>query len=907
MAELPAGTVTFLFTDLEGSTRLWEQYPDAMKAASARHDALLREAIEAHHGSVVKMTGDGAHAVFASARHALDAAVFVQQRLQSTEWENVEPFKVRMGLHTAETEMRDGDYFGSEVNRAARLMNIAHGGQIVVSSATASLAEAAGIELRDLGEHRLAGLSRPERVWQVSALGLGSEFPPLRSLDARPGNLPRQMTSFVGRDAEVAEVAALVRSRPLVTLTGVGGVGKTRLAFEVAAEVVVDFPDGAWVCELASVGDPDALWETVASMLRVLPMPGRSLDDVVLDYLASKVLLLVIDNCEHLLDAVAALVDSVGARCERVAILATSREGLAVRGEQIVAVPSLGVPADDVRGDALTQAEAVVLFCDRARSARNDFVLTDDNAEAVGVLCRRLDGIPLAIELAAARVRSLSPDDLVNRLDQRFKLLTRGSRSSLERHQTLRNTIDWSYQLLDERERTALNRLSVFAGGCDLAAAEAVLADDDLDALDVVDVVSQLVDKSLVLAEPDESGHLRYRLLEMIRQYAQEQLETSGEAPAVRRRHADHYVAVAETAGPGLRSPDQLEWARAVAREIDNLRTALDWAVDTPSADHALRLVAPLEVSGISTGYSAATWAEAAVHVHGASDHRLFRNVASWASWSAIARGDVALAERYLTMIDEAGARLGSGGTAAFRTRATLAHFRGDLEAARRASEEWVARARQSGSANDLSQALVSLAQAQASTGNPKLARATAEEGLEVARGAGVPSTLANALIAIPWSLLDEDPERARQLFEEGFELGQRMGDAVGAALAVTGMGVCDASLGRWDRALDQVRDAIARIRHVGTGAGLIGGTLGVAALVLTARGRFEHGAAVLGASYRFAPGAWPRPEQLRRDAAAILVEHLGQARYETLFSEGAELSADEALAALSSAIDSLE
>ena len=259
MAELPAGTVTFLFTDLEGSTRLWELYPDAMKAALARHDALLREAVEAHAGSIVKMTGDGAHAVFTSARDALDAAVRVQQRLGSMVWEDTEPLKVRMGLHTAEAEMRDGDYFGSEVNRAARLMNIAHGGQIVVSAATALLSEAAGIELRELGEHRLAGLSRPERVWQVCAAGLDSEFPPLRSLDARPGNLPRQPTSFVGRETQVAEVAALVRSRPLVTLTGVGGVGKTRLAFEVAAEVVADFPDGVWVCELASLGNPDAL------------------------------------------------------------------------------------------------------------------------------------------------------------------------------------------------------------------------------------------------------------------------------------------------------------------------------------------------------------------------------------------------------------------------------------------------------------------------------------------------------------------------------------------------------------------------------------------------------------------------------------------------------------------------
>ena len=309
---------------------------------------------------------------------------------------------------------------------AARLMAVAHGGQIVTSSATAELVMESGFELHELGEHRLAGLSRPERVWQVCAAGLAREFPPLRSVDAMPGNLPRQMTSFVGRDAEVREVGTLVRSRPLVTLTGVGGVGKTRLALEVAAEVVSEFPDGAWLCELAPLGDAEAIWETVAGTFRVLPQPGRSFDEMVLEYLKSKRLVLVLDNCEHLLDAVARLVRAIAERCLGVAVLATSREGLAVTGERIVAVPSLGLPVDVAPSDALAEVESVVLFCDRARSVRGDFALTDDNAASIGVLCRRLDGIPLAIELAAARIRALAPEDIVDRLDQRFKLLTRG-------------------------------------------------------------------------------------------------------------------------------------------------------------------------------------------------------------------------------------------------------------------------------------------------------------------------------------------------------------------------------------------------------------------------------------------------------------------------------------------------
>ena len=905
MAELPTGTVTFLFTDLEGSTRLWELYPDAMKAALARHDALLRDAVEAHTGFVVKMTGDGAHAVFATARDALDAAVLVQRRLGATVWDQTEPLKVRMGLHTAETEVRDGDYFGGEVNRAARLMGIAHGGQIVVSAATASLVGAAGVELRDLGEHRLAGLSRPERVWQVCAPELTSEFPPLRSLDALPGNLPRQMTSFVGRDAEVAEVAALVRSRPLVTLTGVGGVGKTRLAFEVAAEVVADFPDGAWVCELASVGDPDALWETVASTFRLLPMQGRSLDDVVLDYLASKQLVLVIDNCEHLLDSVATLVQAVRARCERVAVLTTSREGLAVAGEQIVAVPSLGVPAEGTDGDELGQAEAVVLFYDRARSARNDFALTDDNAAAVAVLCRRLDGIPLAIELAAARVRSLTPEDLVNRLDQRFKLLTRGSRGALERHQTLRNTIDWSYQLLEERERRALNRLSVFAGGCDLEAAEAVLSDDDLDVLDVVDVVGQLVDKSLVLAEPDETGHVRYRLLEMIRQYGQEQLEISGEAATVRRRHADHFVFVAETAGPGLRSPDQLAWARAVARETDNLRTALDWAVEMPSADHALRLVAPLTIHGITIGHSASAWAEIAVAIPGASDHRLFSHVASFAAWSATRRADLALAENYAAMVDDAEARLGPGGAIACRGTATLAYFRGDADTARSWSEEWVARARRSGDSHELSEALVLLAIGYGSTGNRALGQHTFEEALRAARACGVPSALASALVPVSWGLLGDDPDRALELLDEAMEISTQLGDRFGVAMAVQGKAVYHVSQGNWDLALGEGRLAIEGMTQIGI-RGLLGPTVGVAGLALTALGHHEPGAIFLGA-FTQALIAYDWVDERVAEAQATLVDQLGQSRYETLLSQGAELSADDVVAVLSSTLESLQ
>jgi predicted ATPase/class 3 adenylate cyclase len=901
--ELPTGTVTFLFTDVEGSTRLWELFPRAMQAALAVHDALLRGSVEARGGSIVKTTGDGVLAVFASARDALDAAVIVQHELTSAEWSDTEPLKVRIGVHTGEAELRDGDYFGSEVNRAARLMSIAHGGQIVLSSSTASLIDATAVELRDLGEHRLVGLSRPERVWQVCVPGLARDFPPLRSVDATPGNLPRPMTSFVGREALVADVAERVRSQPLVTLTGVGGVGKTRLALEVAARIAGDVPDGAWLCELAPLSDPDAIWETVASALRVTRVPGRGVDELVVEYLRSKQLVLVVDNCEHLLDAVAALVQTIAERCPGVAVLATSREGLGLPGEQIMAVRSLGIPPEDAAGDALSQAESMVLFCDRARSVRSDFRPSAHDEAAIAVVCRRLDGIPLAIELAAARLRSLRPDDIVDRLDQRFKLLTRGSRAALERHQTLRNTIDWSYELLDDGERRALNRVSVFASGCDLQAAEAVVGDEELDALDVVDVIGQLVDKSLVLAETDDDGRLRYRLLETVRQYAQEQLETSGEAATIRRRHADHFLAVAETVGAGLRSPDQLRWARVARREIDNLRTALDWAVETTAPEHALRLVRALALTRTTVGDITSGWTELALTVPGATDDRLYPDVASLAVQSALARGDLAGADQYVVMVAEAEARLGPGSATACSGPASMAYLSGDMDLARAKDQEWVDRARREHDACELSNALIALSMVHGALGDHSSDVESAEEALAVARASGVPSALALALGLLPWAVLADDPERALELLDEAIALSAEVGNPFLAAMAVTGKGVYHDSNGDWNLALDEVNEAIELLSQLGIVTAMVGGVLGVAAVALAGLGHLEPGAITLGASYRYAPGAHQRAEQLRDEAAATLIDQLGQASYDALYARGTELNPEEAMTVLTTAL----
>ncbi len=469
MTDLPTGTVTFLFTDIEGSTALWEHHPEAMRVALARHDKILEAAIDAGGGVVFTKMGDGMAAAFASAQNTLAAAVAAQQGLAEATWpELLGSVTARMGLHTGEGILVEEQYLNQPLNRCARLMAIGHGGQVLVSGTTEPLVRGAALEdvrLVDLGEHRLRDLSEPIRVFQVHHPALPAGFPPLRSLDAFPGNLPLQTSSFVGRDHEVVRIGATLTQSRVVTLTGVGGVGKTRLALQVAAEVLPRFKDGAWLCELASVRDPDQVVDAVAGALRVTARPGWSLEDSLVAYLRDQELLLVLDNCEHLLRPVARLVASIEAAGAGIRVLATSREGLNIRAEQQLTIPSLGLPDDPDSEDGVGECESVRLFAERARAVKDDFVVDDRNRDDVVAICTRLDGVALAIELAAARVSAMSPSDISRRLDRRFRLLSGGERIAIERHQTLRAAIDWSYDLLSEAEQQLLVRLSVFAGG----------------------------------------------------------------------------------------------------------------------------------------------------------------------------------------------------------------------------------------------------------------------------------------------------------------------------------------------------------------------------------------------------------------------------------------------------------
>jgi predicted ATPase/class 3 adenylate cyclase/DNA-binding CsgD family transcriptional regulator len=599
----PSGPVTLLFTEIEDGIRLWEDDREAMAEASARHNRMVREQIEAAGGYVFTAVGEAFRAVFADPSAALASAAAVQRAIGTEPWPSGWPIRVRIALHSGACVERDGEYFGPVVNRAARLLAVGHGGQVLVTGATYELVAGrlpGGIGLRDLGEHRLKDLGRAERVFEVTGPGLAEGFGPLRSLNdpALRHNLPWQATSFVGRTGELAELRSLVQGGSrLVTIAGPGGIGKSRLALQVAAEAVDGDGDGVWLVELAPVADPGMVARTVAAVLQVREEPGRPMLDTLADAVGDRYLLVVLDNAEHVLGAVAKLADALMRSCPRAFLLVTSREPLGISGEHVFRVLPLAVPPADLAAPGrLAAFESVQLFTEHASMHRQGFVLDQGNAAAVAAICVRLDGIPLALELAAARLGSLSVPEISARLDHRFRLLTGGSRTSLPRHQTLRALIDWSYDLLNPEEQNVLGRLSVFAGGWTLEAAEAVTAGGGTELWQVLDHLAALVGKSLVLAD-EIRGSTRYRLLETVRHYAAERLalRAGAELDETRAAHRDHYLALVETADTHLRGPDEAVWLDRLEVEFDNIRAALAFSIADPdNAEPGLRLAAGL-------------------------------------------------------------------------------------------------------------------------------------------------------------------------------------------------------------------------------------------------------------------------------------------------------------------------
>jgi predicted ATPase/class 3 adenylate cyclase len=587
-----SAAVTYLFTDIEGSTQLWEQQPDAMRRALAAHDALCRDAVQAEGGRLVKITGDGIHAVFADPLPAVLAALRIQQALADPAVTDSLGLVVRAGLHLGQDQQRDGDYFGPAVNRAARIMSAAHGGQVLVSQTVAEhlagrLPE--GLALRDLGAVRLRDLGRPERVHQVLHPTLRADFPPLRQLAATPNNLTQQLNSFVDRVAERATLRRMLQQHRLVTLLGPGGIGKSRLSVQLGSEIVADYPDGVWFVELAPITDPRLVPQAVASVLGVKEEAGRPVLEALQRFVADRRLLIILDNCEHLLAASAEVAKRLLQAGAPLRLLASSREPLRMAGEAVCHVPILSVPSPGVPGlpttlRAMAEHDAVRLFVDRAVAVLPTFELTDANAQAVAEICHQLDGIPLALELAAARIRNLPVQTLAQRLGERFKLLKTSDETVQPRQRTLRALIDWSHDLLTPPERIVFQRLSVFAGGWTLEAAEAVCAGDGVEQDDVLDLLSQLVDKSLVMLDAEDG---RYHMLETVRQYAAERLEGAEDAAAVRLAHLKYFLAyVAHSRSIGIGANPE-EWLHRLGMEHENFLAA-HAAADGPIAEPQL-------------------------------------------------------------------------------------------------------------------------------------------------------------------------------------------------------------------------------------------------------------------------------------------------------------------------------
>jgi predicted ATPase/class 3 adenylate cyclase len=891
---LPVGIVTFLLTDIEASTRRWEQEPDAMRAAMSRHDVLFDHAVERHSGVIVKPRGEGdsRFAVFPRATDAVAAAAECQQAFAREDWPTESPILVRVAIHTGEADLRDGDYYGPTVNRCARLRSIAYGGQTLISLATAQLVREnlpAGVSLRDLGEHRLKDLSWPEHVFQLVVPGVPDEFPPLQSLDRHPTNLPIQATPFIGREREIEQVRDWIfdPSIRLVTLTGPGGSGKTRLALQVAANLVDRFPDGVFMVPLEAVLDPEFIVQSIAQVIGVRETSGSSLIDDINEFLRDKTMLLVFDNFDRLVSAGPRLTDLLAAN-PSLTILVTSRQRLHLRGERELSVPSMGLPDSENLPplDRLNEFESIRLFVERAREVKPDFELDSENARAIVEICLRLDGLPLAIELAAARVRLFPPNALLKRLDRALPLLTGGARDLPARQQTLRDTIAWSHELLTEQEQTLFRRLSVFAGGFTLSAAAAVTVAAESDpsepvgpdvdgagdshdpwlvSIEVLDNLEALVAKSLlrqVQITSMDGDDPRFSMLETIREFGLEQLDASGELGRVRRGHAEFFLLLATEAEPELDGPDQGMWLQRLDQEHGNLRAAMTCALDSGDAELGLRLTGTLWPFWEVRGY-----------------------ITEGRSWT----------ERMLAL----------GGEPEWRAKTlsgagTMAWYQGDYESATKYHSEALDQYRLAGDERGVAFALSNLGVQFAQQDDYEQANQLFVDSLtryrELDDHNGIAETLNNLGIL---ATHHQNFERASELLLESLELAKRMGDKNGAAFALHNLGDNAYFQRDYEQASRHYLDSLRLHREIGSKVGAIL-SLGALASLAAATGDHERGAQLLGAVEKVISESditLEQEEQARiLETEKTLVEALGESMYRKSWEEGAQFSLDDAV-----------
>ena len=863
--------VTFLFTDVEGSTRRWEADAQAMRTALVVHDKVLRTAIEAYDGFLFSHTGDGFVAAFASPVSAVNAAIDAQRELQ---------LPVRMGLATGEAELRDGDYFGTVLNRAARVMAAGHGGQILLAESTAGLLS--GVDLVDLGPRRLRDLPTPVQVFQVQAEGLRTEFPSLRALDVGPGNLRAATTSFIGRETEVAEVEAALRAHRLVTLTGVGGVGKTRLATEVAGRLVDEFPDGVWFFELAAVTDPAAVPDAVAAVLGITQQPGRSVAQSVAAALEGRVRLLVFDNCEHVLDAAADLIEAILAASATTRIVATSREGLGVADEQLWPVPSLDVGAG-------VDSAAVALFVERAQQVSPRFTVGEDGeAAAVVEICRRLDGIPLAIELAASRMAAMTAGEVRDRLDQRLRLLV-GSRRALERHHTLRHAVAWSYDLLDNTEKALLDRCSVFAGGFDLHSACAVAGSDDApDDLTTLDLLDALVRKSLLVADRS-AGRTRYSMLETIRQFAEEQLVARGEASEIRAAHSRYFAGREADILALWDSPRQREAYDWFTVELANLRTAFRWAADQGDLDVAATIATYAGLLGAAVQtFEPIAWAEELIEPARTVDHPRLAFLYVIASL-CYTTGRIEAAVGYS---DAGQIVLGRSREAVpYGIEAVL----GAVYIAIGQPERWaeLCRAQLARRRDTPVYIRAWLVAALSFAGFGGEAMDSADGLIEAAEATGNPSVLSFALGAYGLAFRDADPVGALNAVGRGLVIAQDSGDRAHASALAVFLARLEAEHGDTLAAFDHLTLAIRGFHNAGDTTS-IRAALAVLAALFDRLGRYEPAATIAG--FALSPIAAAGIPEITT-AITHLREVLGEKTYESLARTGETMTTAEMVA----------
>jgi predicted ATPase/class 3 adenylate cyclase len=770
--------VTFAFTDIEGSTQRWERDPAAMDAALQRHDALLHAAVRAHDGRVFKTVGDAFCAAFARPVDAVAALIAAQRALAADDFSAVGGLRIRAAIHTGSTEERDGDYFGPPVNRVARLLAIAHGGQVLVSGATRELTHEALPEhatLRDLGRHRLKDLIEPEHVYQLVARDLIADFPALRSLEGLRHNLPQQTTALIGREREVAEITDALAGSRLVTVVGSGGVGKTRTTLQVGANLLDASGDGVWFIELAPVESAAYLPATIAQAMQLHLVADGDPLDALIRALKTKYALLVFDNCEHLIDAASRTIGALLRECPHLRIVASSRQPLGIAAEVTYRLPSLALPpAGSARLTASTAAgwPALALFVERASAADVRFALNDANADTIADLCRRLDGIPLAIELAAARVKILSPKQLHQRLDERFRVLTGGRRDALPRQQTLYALIDWSHDLLDERERALFRRLAIFVNGFTLEGASAVGAIDGADELDLLDTLQSLVDKSLVATEP-LGDELRYRLLESTRAYAREQLRAAGEDERIAARHADFFTSVAANAYRAFDSQTSSSWLPTYAVEIDDLRAALSFTLV------------------------------------GSGDRLVGANLAADAGpiflrMELLSEG-LRWCEAGRAVTDAPPATSGRNDYIASMMHNNLGESRSGLACAERAVAHFAHSSDERGRVRALSQ----VAQLYARSGRHAEAKAPAEEALTRARAIGEPRLLSSVLRRCASSLTTTEIAQARDAFAEALHIARTANDSEEAAMILEWWAAREAAAGSLARAIELSNEAL--------------------------------------------------------------------------------------------------